>query len=70
MTAYRRRLIEQDAARRARVEAHLVELTAAFCDRVLADHQDDEHDHLGRLMCTPPQPRRPRARHTTGGDHR
>ncbi|MFD7262543.1 hypothetical protein [Streptomyces sp. NPDC059874] len=70
MSQYLRHLAEQDAARRARAEAHLAELTAAFCDRVLADHAEDEHDRLVRLMCTPPQPRRTRARHTTGDQRR
>ncbi|MER5934113.1 hypothetical protein [Streptomyces sp. NPDC002054] len=70
MSDHLRRLVEQDAARRARAEAHLAELTAAFCDRILADHAEDEHDRLVRLMCTPPSPRETRARHTSGGQHR
>ncbi|MCA6093471.1 hypothetical protein LE181_15045 [Streptomyces sp. SCA3-4] len=67
MTEYRRRLAEQDVARRAFADAHLDELTALFCDRVLAEHDEHEQQRLGRLMCTPPQPRTPRARHTAGG---
>ena len=66
--ALRRAAVEQEAAERYdRVESQLAEETAAFCERVLDEHTEDEQHYLARLMSTPPAPREVRARHTAGG---
>ncbi|ARX85652.1 hypothetical protein SMD44_05116 [Streptomyces alboflavus] len=51
-------------------EPHPARIRAARADRALVERAEAEHNRLARLMSTPPQPRTPRVRHTSGGTRR
>ncbi|MEV5509031.1 hypothetical protein [Streptomyces orinoci] len=52
----------EEAAHRQAVEERLDQQTAAFVERVLAEHAEGEHDRHERLMQRPPVPRRAEGR--------